>query len=90
MKKLLAILSIVSAIVTCITIICTLLTTYQFIYVGQIFNSYVPIQIMIIVTMIIWGIKFLINEKGWKRVVYTLISLFTAAGCMFFLFQSVQ
>lgn len=90
MLKLLTILSIVSATITSITIICTLLTTYQFMFVGQMFNSYVPIQIMLTITMIIWGIKFILCEKGWKRVVYPFIFLSTAAGSIFFLMNSVQ
>ena len=90
MLKILSILSIVSATITSVTIICTLLTTYQFMFVGQMFNSYVPIQTMLTITMIIWGIKFILSEKGWKRVVYPLISLSTAAGSIFFLMNSVQ
>lgn len=90
MLKILTVLSIVSATITSATIICTLLTTYQFMFVGQIFNSYVPIQTMLSITMIIWGIKFILSEKGWKRVAYPLIFLSTAAGSIFFLMKSVQ
>lgn len=57
MLKILTILSIVSATITSVTIICTLLTTYQFMFVGQMFNSYVPIQTMLTITMIIWELS---------------------------------
>ena len=40
MKKFINLLSFGSAFITSILIICTFLTTYQFYYVGQVFNSY--------------------------------------------------
>lgn len=53
MKKLINLLEFISAFITSILIICTFLTTYQFYYVGQIFNSYLPIQLGVCITMAI-------------------------------------
>ncbi len=64
MKKLINLLEFISAFITSILIICTFLTTYQFYYVGQIFNSYLPIQLGVCITMAILAIRFLINETG--------------------------
>ena len=70
MKKLINLLSFGSAFITSILIICTFLTTYQFYYVGQIFNSYFPIQLGVCITMAILSIRFLVNESGSKRILY--------------------
>ena len=75
MKKLINILSIVSASVTSILIICTFATLYQFSYMGQIFNSYMPIQVGAAVTMGFLAVRFWINENGSKRLIYSLLSL---------------
>lgn len=74
MKKLINLLEFISAFITSILIICTFLTTYQFYYVGQIFNSYLPIQLGVCITMAILAIRFLINETGKKRIVYCILS----------------
>ncbi|MGG7178807.1 hypothetical protein ACQPU1_14525 [Clostridium paraputrificum] len=75
MKKLINILSILSAIVTSILIICTFATLYQFFYVGQIFNSYMPIQVGAAVTMGFLSVRFWISENGNRKFIYSLLSL---------------
>ena len=81
MKKLINLLSFGSAFITSILIICTFLTTYQFYYVGQIFNSYFPIQLGVCITMAILSIRFLGNESGSKRILYSAVS-FAIAVCL--------
>ena len=71
MKRLINLLSFGSAFITSILIICTFLTTYQFYYVGQIFNSYFPIQLGVCITMAVLALRFLINESGSKRILYS-------------------
>lgn len=85
MKKLINMLSFGSAFITSILIICTFLTTYQFYYVGQIFNSYFPIQLGVCITMAILSIRFLINESGSKRILYSVVSFAIAVCLLFFM-----
>lgn len=75
MKKIINILSIIAAILTSIFVICTFVTSYHFWYVGIMFNTYMSIQISLAVTMLLLGIKFLLNETGKKRVIYSIISI---------------
>lgn len=90
MKKTLMNLCIISAIVTSIIIICTFLTTYQFLYVGQIFNTYLPLQIGIVVTMILWALSFWVHEKGKRKILFTFICLLLIAGSIFFIINYVR
>lgn len=90
MKKIVMNLCIVSAIVTSIIIICTFLTTYQFWYVGQMFNTYLPLQIGIIVTMILWALSFWVHEKGKRKYLFTFICLLLIAGSVFFIVNYVR
>ena len=80
MKKLVNLLGFISALVTSVLIICTFTTTYQFYYVGQIFNSYLPIQIGLSATMGLLSIRFLFFERGRERYIYFLISLLFCIG----------
>lgn len=90
MKKLLRTLSVISALLTSLSIIFTLLTTYQFIYINQIFNSYYPIQLGIVITMILWGLRFLFDENGEKRYTYSIICGLIAITSMIFMYMSVK
>ena len=85
MKKLVNLLSFGSEFITSILIICTFLTTYQFYYVGQIFNSYFPIQLGVCITMAILSIRFLINESGSKRILYSSVSFAISICLLFFM-----
>lgn len=76
MKKMINALCVIAASTTSILIICTFLTSYQFLYVGLEFNSYLPIQIGLAVTMSLLAVRFLLNENGIKRIVYFLVSIF--------------
>ncbi|MGL4773192.1 MAG: hypothetical protein ACRC2K_06440 [Clostridium sp.] len=75
MKKWVNLASLISVVVTGIVVICTFLTTYQFYYVGQTFNSYSAIQISLALTMGIWAFRFWICEHGNKRAIYSLFCL---------------
>ena len=85
MKKLINLLSFGSAFITSILIICTFLTTYQFYYVGQVFNSYFPIQLGVCITMAILSLRFLVNESGSKRLLYSAVSFAIAVCLLFFM-----
>ncbi|AJG97056.1 MULTISPECIES: hypothetical protein [Clostridium] len=90
MKKLINLLEFISAFITSILIICTFLTTYQFYYVGQIFNSYLPIQLGVCITMAILAIRFLINETGKKRIVYCILSFLISISLIFFMINLIK
>ena len=77
MKKFINILSIALSVIACIVIICTFLTSYQFSYVADIFDSYLAIQVIVSITMAVWTIRFWMNERGYRKYVYTVIS-----GCI--------
>lgn len=85
MKKFINLLSFGSAFITSILIICTFLTTYQFYYVGQIFNSYFPIQLGVCITMAVLSVRFLINESGSKRILYSSVSFVIFICVLFFM-----
>lgn len=90
MKKIINLLEFISAFITSILIICTFLTTYQFYYVGQIFNSYLPIQLGVCITMAILAIRFLINETGKKRIVYCILSFLISISLIFFMINLIK
>jgi len=90
MKKLVNLLGFIAAFITSILIICTFTTTYQFYYVGQIFNSYLPIQLGVCFTMMILGARFLLNETGKKRILYATLSFVIAISLIFFMVNFVK
>lgn len=81
---------ITAAMITSIIIICTFLTIYQFFYVGQIFNSYYMLQIWISITMMLWGIRFLLYYKGKERFIYSLICITISVSFIFFIINLVK
>ena len=90
MKKIVNLLGFASAFITSILIICTFITTYQFYYVGQIFNSYLPIQLGVCITMAVLALRFLIIETGRKRLVYFAFSLTISISLIFFMMNLVK
>lgn len=83
MKKIINLFSILAGVITCILIICTMLTSYQFVYVALIFNYYLPIQIGVSITMALLAIRFLLLERGRKRRIYFLFSLVFCIGVLY-------
>lgn len=75
MKKFSNLMLIISGSISSIAILCTLLTSYQFYYVGQMFYSYMPIQICVATTMFFLTIRFWQNEHGNKKIIYSALSL---------------
>lgn len=90
MKKIINVLGFISAFITSVLIICTFLTTYQFYYVGQIFNSYLPLQMGVCITMAILAIRFLFYETGMRRIVYSTFSIIIAISLIFFMTNLVK
>ncbi|MDS0526048.1 hypothetical protein NNC19_10185 [Clostridium sp. SHJSY1] len=87
MKKFINIMTIASAFITSVLIICTILTSYHFINIDQLinsylwfnsyvwFNSYAPIQFGVSLTMTFLAFRFWLNEHGIKKVIYATLSL---------------
>ena len=90
MKKIINVLSIASSIISGIVIICTFITSYQFIYISDIFNSYLAVQISVAITMILWALRFWLNEYGRKKFFHTPISLAIVVALIFFIFGTVR
>lgn len=67
MKKIINILTIISSIITSLIVICTFLTSYQFVYIDLIFNSYKLIQISLAITMFLLAINMIIDERKDKN-----------------------
>ncbi|MGL4850130.1 MAG: hypothetical protein ACRC28_14610 [Clostridium sp.] len=90
MRKIITILGIFMSIVSAIVIICTFLTSYQFVYIGEMFNTYFTLQVCLCITMGIWAIKFWIEELGMKKYIYTLICIGISLSSIFFIASSVR
>lgn len=84
MKRFINIASIVVSAIAAIVIACTFLTSYQFINVSYMFNSYLPIQVALGSMMGVWAIRFWIYETGNKRIIYSAISI---SLCLVLLFS---
>ncbi|MEG1483389.1 hypothetical protein [Clostridium sp.] len=89
-KDIMTTICMIAAMVTSVIIICTFLTTYQFIYVGQMFNSYYMLQIGVCITMILWGFRFLLYHKGKERYIYFIICTTIAVSLIFFIINLVK
>jgi len=90
MKRITNLLGFTAAFITSILIICTFTTTYQFYYVGQIFNSYLPIQLGVCITMAILGLRFILNETGKRRILYAALSFAISISLVFFMINLVK
>lgn len=84
MKRLVETLVYVLTIITSVIVICTFLTTYQFYYVGQIFNSYVPLQLGVSATMAALALRFILDKSIEKRMLYSAISFVISLSLLYF------
>lgn len=85
LKNILTIGCIVSTIITSAVIICTLITTYQFKNLGQLFNSYYSMQLGASITMALWALRFLLYYRGKERYLYSIISFGISIGLLIFM-----
>lgn len=90
MKKIIDILVYVFMIITSIILICTFLTTYQFYYVNQIFNSYVPLQFGVSATMGTLALRFILDTSIEKRILYSSISFIISLSLLYFALNWVK
>lgn len=89
-KDIMTAICITAAMITSGIIICTFLTTYQFFYVGQMFNSYYMLQVGVCITMMLWGIRFMLYHKGRERYIYSLICMSISVSLIFFIVNLVK
>lgn len=89
-KDIVTAICITSAVITSIIIVSTFLTIYQFFYVGQMFNSYYMLQIGVCITMLLWGIRFLLYYKGRERYIYSSICIIITVVFIFFIINLVN
>lgn len=85
LKNALTIGCIISTIITSAVIICTLITTYQFKNLGEMFNSYYSMQLGGSITMALWACRFLLYYRGKERYLYSFISFGISLGLLFFM-----
>ncbi|AOR22548.1 hypothetical protein [Clostridium taeniosporum] len=90
MKALVNWLTLICGFITSILIVCTFLTSYQFYYVDQVFYSYLPVQLGICITMLVLTIRFILNETGRKRMIYSAFSFMISISLIFFIVNLVK
>jgi hypothetical protein len=88
MRRTLDLLGWTSVVLTIISLILTLLTTYSIGYI-EYFNTYYTLQLCIFFTMIFWAIKLYSIDTGKDRIVYPVVCLFFAVCSIFFMFMKV-
>ncbi len=84
MKKFIDVLIYILMSITSIIIICTFLTTYQFYYVNQIFNSYVPLELSLSATMAVIAARFVADKTVENRILYFIISIVISVSLIYF------
>lgn len=89
-RHILTFICALSAAISSIVIICTFLTTYQFLYIGQMFNSYFTMQLWICITMALWGIRFFFFQKGKEKYTYSGICALITIIFIFFMINLVK
>ena len=88
MRRAINFLGWIGVSLTIFTLILTLLTTYQFIYVKY-FDSYKTLQWCIFFTMIIWAAKMFDLKASFKNIGYPIACALIAVGTMFFIYMKV-
>ncbi|GAA0083598.1 hypothetical protein UT300007_00370 [Clostridium sp. CTA-7] len=78
-----------ASIAASVIIVLTFLTTYHFINMHM-FNSYLPLQIGICVTMMLWAIRFFLYRIGREKYMYSLICIIISIISLFFIVNLVK
>ena len=89
-KNLFTLICTIAAISTSVIIILTFLTTYHFINIMHVFNSYLPLQIGICITMALWGFRFLLNKFERERYIYSITCIIISIISLFFIINLVK
>lgn len=89
MRRTINLLGWICVFFTIISIVLTLLTTYQFTYVKY-FNGYYTLQWSMFFTMIIWAVKLFDYKSTFMSKLYPIVCTIIAAGALFFIFMKVN
>ena len=90
LKDWLTLICTLSAIATSVVVVLTFLTTYHFINSMPIFNSYLLLQVGLFITMMLWGIRFLLNNSVRERYIYSIICITISIISLFFMINLVK
>lgn len=90
LKKILSIVFLISVGVTSLILIGTFLNIYNFYYISDVLNSYLPLQIGIITTMTLLSLWYLLYSKGKGRYTYALLCILIAIGNLYFVYVNVK
>lgn len=85
MKRVIRILNFIAAWATSIMIIFTILTSYDFLYIGRIFESYLPIQIGLSLNMLLLSLDFFLKENGRRKLQYSIFSFILLVGVVYYI-----
>lgn len=88
MKKTINLLGWIGVCLTILTLVLTLLTTYQFTYVKH-FNSYYTLQWCMFLTMLAWAAKMFDFKSSRNYIICTITCIVIAVGTMFFIVMKV-
>ena len=75
---------------TSVVIVLTFLTNYHFISNMPLFNTYLPLQLSIFITMILYAIRFYIYRSGREKYIYSITCLIIAIISISFSFNLVM
>lgn len=89
-EDILTILCTSVVLMTSIVIILTFLSNYHFINNMPLFDTYLPLQICISITMIVWGIRFYIYKIGTIKYIYSVICFLIAIISLLFSFNLIM
>lgn len=83
MKKVIRTLNFIAAWATSIMIILTILTSYDFVYIGRVFESYLPIQMGLSLNMLLLSLDFFLKENGRRKLQYSIFSFILLIGMIY-------
>lgn len=88
MRKTIDFLGWIAVSFTILTLVLTLLTTYQFTYIKY-FDSYYTLQWCIFFTMLIWAIRMFRLKNIYKNVMYPIVCITMAVCTIIFIIMKV-
>lgn len=83
-EDILSIISMILVLITSIVIILTFLSTYYFINNMPVFDTYLPLQICISITMLVLGIRFYTYKNTINKYIYSSACFFIAIISLLF------
>ncbi|MBC2582721.1 hypothetical protein [Clostridium sp. DJ247] len=88
MRRTISFLGWIGVSLTILTLILTILTTYQFTYIRY-FDSYYTLQWCICLTMIIWAMRMFDSKLSLRSAIYPIACSVIAIATIFFMYMKV-